>query len=187
MGVFFLRKSMIISLVLDMFSSRLFFLHQSLNFLSIHRLVSIVDTATYSGVILELNHANRLVTRYTVVCKESEKERRKHAALWGTSVKNNWFGEIVVDLDRLRYVKKKVESPMTDGRMHIQRYRFIKQLHRNYQVRAGIFKHLPVLAVKASFQSNRRVSSPLSHCLGGRFYCFKIMTVCRNQYDCIVI
>ena len=92
-GVFFLRKSIIISLVLDMFSSSLFFLHQSLNFLSIHRLVSIVDTATYSGVILELNHMNRLVTRYTVVCKESEKERRKHAALWGTSVKNNRFGE----------------------------------------------------------------------------------------------
>ena len=106
-----------------------------MNFLSIHRLVSIVDTANYSGVIRELNHANRLVTRYTVVCKESEKERRKHAALWGTSVKNNRFGERVFDLDRLRPVKKKVESPVTYGRMHIQRYKFIKQLHRNYGVK----------------------------------------------------
>ena len=111
--------------------------NQSLNFLSIHRLISIVDTANYSGVIRELNHANRLVTRYTVVCKEGEKERRKHAALWGTSVKNNRFGERVDDLDRLRPVKKKVESPVTDGRMHIQRYKFVKQLHRNYGVKAS--------------------------------------------------
>ena len=75
--------------------------------------------------------------------------------------------ERVVDLDRLRHVNKKVESPVTDSRMHILRYKFVKQLHRNYQVRTGIFKHLPIRAVKASFQSNRRVSS-----LGGRFYCF---------------
>ena len=112
-----------------------------MNFLSIHRLVSIVDTANYSGVFRELNHANRLVTRYTVVCKESEKERRKHAALWGTSVKNNRFGERVVDLDRLRPVKKKVESPVTDGRMHIQIYKFIKQLHRNYGVKGRAKVH----------------------------------------------
>ena len=86
--------------------------NQSLNVLSIHRLISIVDTTNNSGVIRELNNANRLVTRYTVVCKKSEKERRKHAALWGISVKNNRFGERVVDLDRLRPDRYQCYTPM---------------------------------------------------------------------------
>ena len=42
-----------------------------------------------------------------------------YITLWGTSIKDERFGERVVDFDRLRPMKKKVENPVTDGRMNI--------------------------------------------------------------------
>ena len=53
--------------------------------------------------------------------------------------------ERVVDLDRLRPVKKKVESPVADGRMHIQRYKFIKNF-------TGI-----IVTLKAELKSTKRI------------------------------
>ena len=82
--------------------------------------------------------------------KRVKKERRKHAALCSTSVKNNKFGKRVVDHDRLRAVKKKVESPVTDGWMSIQRYKFVKQFHRNYGVkgRAKVLEKNPRISTR---------------------------------------
>ena len=70
--------------------------------------------------------------------------------MWVTGVKNNRFGERVVDLDILRPVKKKVEISVRDGRMHIQRYKFIKQLHRNYGVKglAKIHERSPRISTR---------------------------------------
>ncbi len=90
-----LQKSMIISTVLSVLSSRLLRLHQtasSLTLLSVSRLVTVLDEADQCGVVCKLQEFDRWVFRCAVVAVQGRRAVGENKALRSSSADGTGAG-----------------------------------------------------------------------------------------------
>ncbi len=87
-----LLKSMIISTVLSLLSSRLLRLHQLLNLLSVSRFVTVLNEANQCGVVCKLQGLDRGVSRVAVIRVQGEEQWGENTFLRSSSADRTGAG-----------------------------------------------------------------------------------------------